>query len=146
MNDELIAFLIRAKCRTYAGKGAELPPCRPGSHDLSYAEGEWMYYDSFLGGERFAGEEALWVKGLPVWSMNYCGRVTGERFSGDFLKEALLRVPRELPFRGPEEYECGEYRYECRVDGDFSWFQGHERILRNGEEIYDCFFHGGTIR
>lgn len=33
-----------------------------------------MYYDTYLGGEKFAGEEALWISGNPYWSMNYVGR------------------------------------------------------------------------
>ena len=33
--------------------------------------------------------------------MNYYGRVIEENFNGDFLKEALLQVDEELPFRGP---------------------------------------------
>ena len=88
----MIEFLIRAKKATYAGKGAETTSSRTKSHDLKYTEGDLMYYDTYLGGEKFAGEEALWISETPYWSMNYVGRVTGENFSGDFLKEALLHV------------------------------------------------------
>ncbi|MCR4639179.1 DUF5680 domain-containing protein [Ruminococcus sp.] len=144
--DKIIDFLIRAKCAAYAGKGAETMPSRPQSHDLEYREGELMYLDTFLGGERFAGEEALWIRGVPCWSMNYAGRVTGNPFSGDFLKEALLRVPFEKPFRGPQEYINGDYTYRCEVNGDFEWFQGYETIEYRGEVIYDCYFHGSTIK
>ena len=77
--------------------------------------------------------------------MNYIGRVTGNNFNGDFLKEALLNVPFEMPFRGPEHYNHGDYTYECKVNGCFDWFQEHEVILYKGLEIYDCFFHGGTL-
>ena len=104
-----------------------------------------MYHDSYLGSGKFAGEEALYIKEKPYWSMNYIGRVTGENFSGDFLKEALLHVPFEKPFRGPEYYSNGDYTYHCDVDGDFEWFQGRETICHNGKEIYECYFHGGLI-
>ena len=144
--DEIIQFLIRAKCATYAGKGAETASSRPSSHDLEYREGDLMYLDTFLGGERFAGEEALWIGDVPYWSMNYVGRVTGTPFSGDFLKEALLRVPFEKPFRGPQEYSDGDYTYKCEVSGDFEWFQGYETIEYRGAVIYDCYFHGSTIK
>lgn len=142
----LIDFLIRAKGKTYAGKGAEVPSSRPHAHDLQYAEGELMYLDTYLGGDRFAGEEALWERGVPIWSMNYAGQVTGQPFSGDFLKEALLRVPEDQPFRGPAYYEKGDYAYTCQVTGDFDWFQGYETIRYRGEVIYDCYFHGTSIR
>lgn len=144
--EEIISFLLRAKKATYAGKGAETKSTRPASHDLSYSEGECMYYDTYLGGDRFAGEEALWIEEKPFWSMNYAGRVTGEHFSGDFLKEALLHVPFDMPYRGPLSYTGGEYAYHCAVQGDFEWFQGYETIAYRGEVIYECYFHGSVIR
>ena len=145
MNRDLISFLIRAKRATYAGKGAESAPSRPQSHDLRYAEGDLLYIDTYLGGNRFAGEEALWIAGKPFWSMNYAGRVLGENFSGDFLKAALLHVPEDMPFRGPALYTEGEYAYRCQVDGSFGWFQGKETIEFREQLIYECIFHGGLI-
>ena len=59
MDKTIVSFLIRAKRATYAGKGAETTPSRTGSHDLVYRENNLMYYDTYLGGDRFAGEEAL---------------------------------------------------------------------------------------
>lgn len=144
--NDIIQFLIRAKKATYAGKGAETASSRPGSHDLVYSEGELMYYDTYLGGEKFAGEEALWISGIPYWSMNYAGRVTGDNFSGDFLKEALRNVTADKPFRGPDSYTNGEYTYTCEVSGDFDWFQGYETFSYKGETIYDCYFHGSIIK
>ncbi len=146
MNKTIIEFLIRAKQATYAGKGAETTSSRIKSHDLHYTEGNLMYYDTYLGGERFVGEEALWISETPYWSMNYVGRVTGENFSGDFLKESLLRVPFEKPYRGPDEYSDGDYSYKCAVSGEFDWFQGKETICYKGKEIYECYFHGGLIK
>lgn len=145
MDNDIISFLINAKKSTYAGKGAETSPSRPQSHDLIYSEDKMTYYDTYLGGNKFVGEEALWVSGEPIWSMNYAGRVTGENFSGDFLKAALLKVPYDKPFRGPEHYEENGYEYKCSVSGDFDWFQGYETISCNGKEIYECYFHGGKI-
>ena len=145
MKKEIVDFLIKAKQSTYAGKGAETGPTRKESHDLVYGDGDYMYHDSYLGSGKFAGEEALYIKEKPYWSMNYIGRVTGENFSGDFLKEALFHVPFEKPFRGPEYYSNGDYTYHCDVDGDFEWFQGRETICHNGKEIYECYFHGGQI-
>ena len=146
MDKSIVSFLIRAKQATYAGKGAETASSRTGSHDLVYRENNLMYYDTYLGGDKFAGEEALWISDVPYWSMNYVGRVTGSPFSGDFLKEALLHVPEEIPYRGPEKYVNGDYTYSCSVEGDFDWFQGKETISYCGKQIYECFYHGGLIR
>ena len=70
MDKNLVDFLITAKKATYAGKGAETESSRVKSHDLIYKDGEYMYYDTYLGGDKFAGEEALWISDVPVWSMN----------------------------------------------------------------------------
>lgn len=146
MDKELVDFLISAKKATYAGKGAETASSRVNSHDLVYKEGKYMYYDTYLGGDKFVGEEALWISDVPYWSMNYAGRVIGDNFSGDFLKEALLLVPEDKPFRGPEEYTNGDYTFKCSVEGDFEWFQGKETITYKGELIYECFYHGSIIK
>ena len=50
---DIIEFLIKAKRATYAGKGSETSPTRPQSHDLTYSEGDYMYYDTYLGGGKF---------------------------------------------------------------------------------------------
>ncbi len=142
----IIDFLIRAKKATYAGKGAETTSSRLGSHDFIYREDDLMYYDTYLGGEKFAGEEALWISDIPRWSMNYAGRVKGDNFSGDFLKEALSHVPPEIPCRGPVNYSNGDYLYQCSVTGTFEWFHGKELIFYKGTEIYECLFHGGLIK
>ena len=146
MITQALSFLLRAKKNTYAAHGAEISSSRPASHDLRYAEGDFLYLDTYLGGLQFSGEEAIWKDGVPIWSMNYCGRVTGDGFSGDFLKQALLRVTKDAPYRGPSEYIEGEMRYLSRADGDLSWFQGYEEITLSGKRVYECFFHGGEIR
>ena len=146
MEQIIIDFLIRAKKATYAGKGAETASSRPGSHDLQYSEGNLKYIDTYLGGEQFAGEEALWEKGTPFWSMNYMGRVMNGGVMGDFLKDALLHVPEDMPYRGPARYENGDYLYTCSVDGDFNWFTGYEEIFNKGIKIYECYFHGCSIK
>ena len=145
MDGRLVEFLIRAKKATYAGKGAETISSREKSHDLTYRDGDYMYYDTYLGSVRFAGEEALWIKNTPFWSMNYIGRVIGSPFSGDFLKEALLRVPEDKPFRGPETYSNGDYTYHSETEGTFEWFHGKETICYKGSQIYECIFHGGLV-
>lgn len=144
--DRIVEFLIAAKKSTYAGKGAESQPSRPNSHDLQYEKGDFLYIDTYLGGECFAGEEAVWKCGLPIWSMNYVGRVLSDNFSGDFLKEALLHVTEDMPYRGPAEYSSKGYVYICECAGSFEWYNGNEEIWKNGEKIYECLFHGGAIR
>lgn len=86
------------------------------------------------------------LKGKAQYAMNNFGRVLGQKFSGDFLKEALRHAGPDMPFRGPEYYQSGEYTYKCSVAGDFSWFQGYEEIFHNTEKVYECYFHGGLLK
>lgn len=145
-NEEAIDFLCCAKKSTYAAHGAETDPSRPDSHDFQFAEGNLKYIDTYLGGEKFAGEEAIWRDDKPFWAMNYIGRILADGFSGDFLKECLLLVPKEYPFRGPLIYQNGQYSYHCVIDGEFEWFNGYEEIFVSGTKVYECRFHGGCVK
>ncbi len=142
----VIDFLCRAKKNTYAANGATVTSSRPDSHDLSYSEDNMFYLDTYLGGDNFAGEEAVWSDNTPVWAMNYVGRILADGFSGSFLKEALFLVTSERPYRGPEIYTNGDYTYCSTISGDFKWFNGTEQIFCNNIKIYECIFHGGDIR
>lgn len=142
----IVAFLCRAKKATYAGHGAETTSSRKNSHDLIYKEANLMYYDTYLGGERFSGEEAVWKDDAPIWAMNYTGRVLDDKFSGDFLKEALSQISEETPYRGPLVYHKANFSYHCSVNGCFNWFNGYEEIFYGSKKIYECLFHGGAVK
>lgn len=151
-NPHFIPFLLRAKKNTYAasgaGDGGRVDSSRPASHDLRYQEGDWLYLDAYLGGFAFAGEEAVWYQGQPLWSMNYYGAMTvaaiPDGFS-PFLKNALLQVPPGAPYRGPAEFQQGRFTYACRWEGSPAAFRGEETIALDGQVIYRLDFHGGQI-
>ena len=142
--DELIAFRLEANVNTYAAFKNEVESTRPASHDYRYGSGRYLYHDTYVGGEKFAGEEAIWKADVAVYAMNYMGRVLSDGFSGNFLKEALRAADRKMPYRGPEYFSDGEYTYKCSVTGDFSWFQGYEEIYLGDIKVYECVFHGGV--
>lgn len=144
--DELISFRLKASRNTYAAFMNETSSSRFDSHDYKFEEGAFTYYDTYLGGEQFAGQEAIWRRGTAVYAMNYSGRVLGDNFSGNFLKEALRTATVEYPYRGSAFYQSGEYVYKCKVNGSFSWFQGYEEIYCNDRKVYECYFHGGLIK
>ncbi len=145
MEQDIIKFLLVAKKATYAGGGKETTPSRVNSHDLVYKEGELTYYDTYLGKNKFAGEEAVWIGDKPYWSMNYFGQVFGEHWNGDFFKAALSHVPENMPFRGPEYYTEGDYAYICDVEGNFECFTGEEVVTFKKKIIYRGHFHGGLL-
>lgn len=144
--DELIAFRLEANVNTYAACMNKAQSTRLDSHDFCYQSGRYTYHDTYVGGEQFAGEEAIWKDGKSAYAMNYMGRVLQKEFSGNFLKDALRHASKQMPYRGPDHYSDGEYTYKCTVTGDFSWFQGYEEIFWNDVKVYECFFHGGAVR
>lgn len=144
--EQLIEFRLEANVNTYAAYANETESTRLDSHDFTYSDGAYTYHDTYVGGEQFAGEEAIWYKGKAHWAMNYAGRVIGQQFSGDFLKEALRSADRKMPCRGSEYYRSGEYIYKCNMVGDFTWFQGYEEIYCNNGKVYECYFHGGLMK
>ena len=144
--DRLVAFRLEANVNTYAAYMNEVDSTRLDSHDFTYNNGSYTYHDTYVGREQFAGEEAIWYEGKSQYAMNYIGRVLNQNFSGDFLKEALCKADKKMPFRGPEYYQSGQYIYKCNVVGDFTWFQGYEEIFCNDVKVYECFFHGGIMK
>lgn len=145
-NINLKNFICKAKIETYAGKGNNITSSRTNSHDLQYREGDFCYLDTYLGGEQFIGEEAVWDKKKPIWSMNYIGRVLEDTFSGDFLRECLLNVSLEYPYRGPLLYSSGDFTYHNKIVGSFEWFNGSEEIFYKKDKIYECIYHGGIVK
>lgn len=153
--DALVAFRLEANANTYAAMMNEVPSTRLDSHDYRYEKDEYTYHDTYVGGEQFAGQEAIWKNGRAVYAMNYVGRVLHEKFSGKFLKDALKAADKKMPFRGPALYQSGEYLYQMKVTGEVDWFQGYETICWHGAHgeknaddinVYECYFHGGLIK
>lgn len=144
--NRLVEFRLEANRNTYAACMNETDSTRLNSHDFTYSNGPYTYHDTYVGGEQFAGEEAIWYEGKSQYAMNYIGRVLSQNFSGDFLKEALRKADKKMPFRGPEYYQSGQYIYKCSVVGDFTWFQGYEEIYCDNEKVFECYFHGGIMK
>jgi len=148
MND-IIQFLIRAKQNTYAGGGGKVDSSRKLSKDLVYKEGDYEYLDSYFGSYTFSGQEVVYHHSKPIWSMNYFGKTLKENQNSDvimMLKESLLLVNEDMPYRGPEYHEKLDMQYYCKVDGGFSGFTGEEKIVRDNEIVYKLNFHGGFIK
>src|SRR5512134_830399 len=101
--DKLNTFIVRAKAATYIGDGEKATPCRLGSHDLRFADGEWAYLDSYFGGTDFIGEEVVYFAEKPVWAMNYYGRILREDLitaaqAGQMIKASLSLMYKEGRF------------------------------------------------
>ena len=153
-HDELIHFLLHAKRRTYASQGdaASNAPLLLGSKQLEYREAPFFYRDVYFGMSFFVGQETVYFRERPVWSMSYSGGVIPEITGSDelrriyaFLRHALQQVAYERPFRGPQIYHEGSYRYLDATQGDVGRFRGEEIIFRGDKQIYQLRYGGGIL-
>ncbi len=89
------------------------------------------------------------VGGRVEWMMLYYGWVGGTDLTMDavynFLRRALMRVPPDKPYRGPDSFLEGDLEYRNRVDGDLVNFDDVETILERGSEIYRARYFGGLV-
>jgi hypothetical protein len=144
-------FIVKAKAATYVGSGRESASCRPGSHDLQFRDGPFLYLDSYFGGADFIGEEVVYFEEKPVWAMNYYGRIlvpekiTGTE-TGQVIKKSLSLLYRENRFLGGFEYADGRDVYFDINEGDVTSFTGKEWIERDGVRVYELVYHGGLIK
>jgi len=143
-------FLVRAKLQTYASSGErDERQLEDGGKELTFRDGEYLYCDRYYGFNPFAGEEVVWQDGQAVWAMNYYGEVTDDAIPCvdvyGFLQSALQKVQTSRPFRGPRQFSDGDFVYRDESTGDLDRFNGHERILYQGREIYRLEYHGGVV-
>jgi hypothetical protein len=148
---KLQAFIVHAKAATYVGGGEHVPACRPGSHDLKFADGDWSYLDSYFGGRDFIGEEVVYHQGKPVWAENYYGRIlrpdliTPEQ-AGQVIKASLSEMYKQGRFLGGFEYLHEDFTYTDGSEGEAASFRGREFISKASETAYELFYHGGLIK
>jgi hypothetical protein len=141
MNKKTIDFLQKAKRNYYSENISESPK--------QYEEGSLKYVHTYQGGNNFTGTETLYKDGKPFWVLNYAGRITGDGFSEEFLREALSISSDEQPYRGPGILMDGDNIYKRKSYGDLHWFTGVEIMYHKGfknNKVFECAFHGGDIK
>lgn len=144
-------FIVLAKRQTYVGDGAKAAPSRTGSHDLTFADGNWSYRDSYFGGTDFLGQETVWLRDEPVWAMNYygyilrCELIDASR-AGATIKAALSAMYAEGRFLGGFEWSGPYGTYRDSSTGDAAHFHGREAIEVGGVEAYALDYFGGLVR
>ncbi len=152
---DFIQFLVQAKRQTYAAQdnSANVTPLLPGSRQLEYRAGNWLYRDIYFGGIYFVGQETIYESDAPVWAMSYAGGIVlsatpspeiGPVYS--FLKTALRQVAPECPYRGPAQVREGAFVYTDAHQGDVERFEGLETIKHSGVLIYQLRYNGGLLR
>jgi hypothetical protein len=152
----LSEFLVDAKRKTYAGLDDDATvsaPLLPGSRQLEYRDGDLSYRDIYFGMKFFVGQETVQAGEGVIWSMSYAGGVAPTVVDRNeflaiyaFLRQALLAVGDDRPFRGPPQFANDSFRYVNTSSGDVADFYGEEQIHRGGVKVYGLRYSGGLLR
>jgi len=152
----LSEFLVDAKRKTYAGLDDDatvLAPLLAGSKQLEYRDGDLSYRDIYFGMRFFVGQETVQAGPDVIWSMSYAGGVVPTVVDRHeflavyaFLRQALLAISDDRPFRGPLQFENEGFRYVNTSSGDVAEFHGEEQISRAGVKVYGLRYQGGIVR
>ena len=147
--EALRGFLIDSNKAGYAG-GDEKRWVKEadGSTTIPYAKGDWRSRDNFFGGEPYGGRAVVFYQDKPYWMMVYYGWVE-EGVETDpiygILRNALMQMPEEAPFRGPKEYVENDYIYRNTWKGDIQRYSGEEVITQGEKVIYKANYLGGLV-
>ena len=148
--NQLSKFLESAKISTYAssGEGGE-KLLLDGSKEFEFREEEIKYRDRYFGFNPFVGQEVVFQNGKIVWGVNYYGEVISKSIPPkqiyQFLQEALKKIPKDNPFRGPRRFKKDNFQYLNKIKGTVEKFEGEEKIFYKGKLVYGLVYHGGII-
>ena len=150
MNKEgLRQFLIDSNKAGYAGGDSKKWIKEPnGSTTIPFEQGPWRSHDNFYGGEPYGGRVIVFHEERPTWMMVYYGWVV-EGVNADkvyeVLRNALMQMPEDAPYRGPKRYEEGEYVYTNAWDGDLEKYSGEEKISQGERLVYQANYMGCAV-
>jgi hypothetical protein len=145
-------FLLDSNGAGYAG-GDEKKWLKEtdGSTTIPYQKGPFRSHDNFFGGEPYGGRIVVFHEEKAVWMMMYYGWVAAgvnPDLVYGVLRNALMQMPEEAPFRGPKEYTDAEKNltYTNSWEGDLERYSGQEKITdTEGKVIYEAFYRGGLV-
>lgn len=154
--DDLAAFLLEAKRRTYAGLDDDATIAAPllaGSKQLEHRVPPYVYRDIYFGMGFFVGQETVLRDDVAIWSMCYGGgprpaiaNRTKLLALYKFLRRALLAAEIDKPYRGPSVLGADDMTYRNDVEGSLERFHGIETISKAGVQLYELRYSGGLLR
>lgn len=148
-NGQLLQFLIDSNKAGYAGgNDKQWVKELDGSTTIPFEKGDWRSCDNFFGGEPYGGMDVVFYQKKAVWMMMYYGWVEPDEDANliyGILRNALMRMPEDAPFRGPKEYKENDFSYVNVWQGNVSRYSGDEKIFRNGKLAYQASYAGGSV-
>ena len=146
--NNLKKFIFDASRATYASGDESIKQKQAdGSTTIVFEKDFYKFHDNYFCGEPYGGREVVFFEGKAIWMMVYYGLVhdgANKEVYG-FLMEALSSCVEDMPYRGPESYEKGIWRYENIFTGEVEQFSGIEKIFKDTVCIYEASYLGGVI-
>lgn len=147
--EKLKNFIFDASRATYAsGDESMKEKQEDGSTTIKYENGEYRFHDNYFGGEPYGGREVVFLNDKAIWMMVYYGLVhegVAAKEIYTFLMKSLSNAPSEMPYRGPELFEDGDFKYENVLSGTIENFSGTEKIFKNDACVYEASYIGGVV-
>jgi hypothetical protein len=147
--EELVEFILESNRAGYAsGDLKKWTKENDGSTSIFFESGPWFFHDNFFGGEPYGGRTVISYENSSYWMMLYYGWVRKIEEIGPVfgvIRNALKKMPKEYPFRGPTEFHDSEYIYSNTWSGDVSRFEGKEKINKKEDFIYQASYFGGLV-
>lgn len=147
---KLVAFLLEARANTYAGNRGKVKSAFPGSTQLEYKEGKWLYRDLYnLGNKIFMGLETVYFNNKPVWSMCYYGnfKKMAENEIDKILPATLIKYKNKARLWYKVEWKKENFKYVCTPDFNrgIDEVAGLEEIYKGKDKVYLLYYAGGYI-
>lgn len=148
-NSNLKRFLVDANKAGYAG-GKEKNWIKENdkSTTIIFEKGQFKSHDNFFGGEPYGGRTVVFFENKPYWIMVYYGWIEEKvdiNYVYKVLRNALSKMPKEYPYRGPKNHQTENYVYTNYWKGNVDKFSGEEKITLNDKQIYKASYLGGLI-
>ena len=149
--EELHKFIVKAKANSYVNRAPKCLPSRLGSQDIQFRDNDYQYLDSYYGGTDFIGQEVVVHENIPVWAMNYYGRIVEPSIydaekAGNVVIESLSQLYETGTFLGNNSCHTEWGTYTDTNEGSVSCFSGYEWIDFREKKVYELRYHGGLIR
>lgn len=152
--ERIKVFLLKARQNTYAADEGKVKPQIPGTKQLEYREGDFLYRDIYAGEERFQGHEIIYFRSKPVWGMLYEGGIvhTPDNVTTEvvysFLRRALIDQNQTARLFGSSDYEVDDFLYRDVAAKDFPNLVGDEVIVskKSFTIYYSLNYLGGWIK
>lgn len=150
MNKEmLLAFISNAHKHTYAApyeikKKYQCKSSNQKNHtDYEFEEWDFRYHDSYAWNIWAPWREVIFYQDTPIWWMSYQWRIfwdIDEKFITDtvfsFLQNALMNFDESMPFRGPENFQEGDFMYTFTMDWSYEYFTWQEKVFYKNELVF----------